>query len=190
MKTRPTRPLGAGVPLLVPRLFLVGLDLVLKQKLLFSGSICCLMISISELLNHELEEKMSSQNPSEAAPSINVQGSYEFSNTENATIFDLVGKMRFVGMFLIIAGLLACVTVVQGHYGGLVSGLINIVIGFYTRSAAERFAKIVKTEGDDIRHLMDALGELLKIYRLQMILILVAIVLMVVAVAFVFVQGM
>ena len=139
------------------------------------------MNSTSELLNHELEEKMATEDFAESPPSINAQGSYEFSHTENAIIHDLVGKMRFVGMFLILVGLLACVTVVQGHYAGLVSGLINIVIGIYTRSAAERFARIFKTEGDDIRHLMDALGQMLKIYRLQMVLILIAIVLMVVA---------
>ena len=133
---------------------------------------------------------MATDDSAESTPSINVQSTYEFSQTENGVILDLVDKMRFVGAFLIIVGLLACVTVVQGHYAGLVSGLINIVIGVYTRRAAERFAKIVKTEGNDIRHLMDALGELLKIYGLQMILILIAIVLMIVAVAFVFMQEM
>jgi hypothetical protein len=118
-----------------------------------------------------------------AAPAL--PGQYEFSPAQNATIGDLAVKMRFVGLFLILGGVLQCLTVFGGRFeglGGLIGGFVNMLLGAWTRSAADSFQKIVDTQGRDITHLMGALGDLLRMYRLQYILLIIALVLLAVAV--------
>jgi hypothetical protein len=56
-----------------------------------------------------------------------------------------------------------------------ISGLIFLLIGLWTRSAASEFQKIVDTTGRDISHLMSALGALNKMYSLLSTLIIVGI---------------
>lgn len=58
---------------------------------------------------------------------------------------------------------------------GAVSGLINLLIGVYTRSAARSFQLIVDTQGADVTHLVNALGALNKKYTLLYTLLVVAV---------------
>jgi hypothetical protein len=55
------------------------------------------------------------------------------------------------------------------------SGLIFLLIGLWTRSAAAEFQQVVDTTGRDINHLMNALGSLHKMYSLLYTLIIVGI---------------
>jgi hypothetical protein len=55
------------------------------------------------------------------------------------------------------------------------SGLIFLLTGIWTRSAAAEFQKIVDTTGRDIGHLMSALGSLRKMYTFLYTLIVVGI---------------
>jgi hypothetical protein len=117
---------------------------------------------------------------------------YEFSGEQNQTMGALGNNMGWVGIFTIIAGVVVTVLGVRQLMTGradwpvlLVQGVLNLVVGIWTRNAAEQFNQVATTSGADIQHLMGALGELRRIYHLQKILILVAIVLMVVAVIFV-----
>jgi hypothetical protein len=64
--------------------------------------------------------------------------------------------------------------------GGLVNGLIYLLIGVWTRSAAGSFQMIVDTRGHDISHLMRALGSLNKMYTLISTLILIGLLLLLV----------
>jgi hypothetical protein len=55
------------------------------------------------------------------------------------------------------------------------SGLIFLLIGLWTRSAAAEFQQIVNTTGSDITHLMSALGSLHKMYSMLSALIIIGI---------------
>jgi hypothetical protein len=55
------------------------------------------------------------------------------------------------------------------------SALIFLLIGMWTRSAAREFQQIVDTRGQDISHLMNALGSLHKMYSLLYTIIVVGI---------------
>jgi hypothetical protein len=55
------------------------------------------------------------------------------------------------------------------------SGLIFLLIGLWTRSAAAEFQQVVDTTGSDITHLMSALGSLHKMYSLLYALIIIGI---------------
>jgi hypothetical protein len=122
------------------------------------------------------------EGPSESVTSSDLPAQFEFSAEQNTTVGELATKMRFVGLFLIIGGVLECLMVLKGDLGGLIGGLVEIVLGVWTRRAADSFQKIVDTKGRDISHLMDALVDLLKMYRLQYTLLVIALVLLAVAV--------
>src|SRR5947209_2048468 len=113
-------------------------------------------------------------------PGVNVTAAsgpeYEFTAEQNRLIGDLAGKMRFVGLFLILGGALQCLTLFAGLLGGFFSGLVYIFLGVWTRGAAASFRQIVDTQGADVSHLMAALGELQKMYWLQYVLLLLALV--------------
>ena len=64
---------------------------------------------------------------------------YEFSGRQNVPIRDLASKMRFVGVWLVVLGVLSCALVlIQGLDGiqGLIWGAINIATGLWTQRAA------------------------------------------------------
>lgn len=102
---------------------------------------------------------------------------YEFSGSQNELIKNLADKMRLVGYFLIVAGVLGVVGGVlalrAGGLGNIISGVVYILIGFWTNNASSGFQRIVKTQGNDIENLMGALGELRKLYTLQYWLLIV-----------------
>jgi hypothetical protein len=99
--------------------------------------------------------------------------------------------MRFVGLMgvifgvmLILGGVASCVAGPKGSGGPgpFIQGIFILVVGLWTRSAAGAFQRIVDTEGNDIANLMNAIGELRRIYGLQRVLFLVAMVLFVLGV--------
>ena len=107
---------------------------------------------------------------------------YEFTSTENEKIGQLAGRMKFVGITFVVFACLAAVAIFAGEIGGLIRGIFYLVVGIWTLSAAKSFRRIVDTQGNDIEHLMEAVGNLRKLYTLQMVLVIVAIVLMVIGI--------
>lgn len=153
---------------------------------------------------------------------------YEFTHEQNEALADLAGKMRFVGFFSVLFGLLGlliCLFTVlflfqdripadfrdkattywkKAHDSlpedlkkqaadytldriprnnsfliGLaiftgVAGLIFFLQGVWTRSAGSSFRKIVRTEGRDISHLMNAVGSLRSMYGQVYLLLMLA----------------
>lgn len=122
-------------------------------------------------------------------------GSYEFNSTQEKLVQALANKMRFVSFFLIAIGILRFITgivaLIRGAplidaiiSGAIISGIIILLIGFWTYTAASSFNRIVKTQGNDIENLMNALKELRKLYTLQFwlfIIVLIAIIIAIIA---------
>jgi len=72
-----------------------------------------------------------------------------------------------------------------------VNGLLYLLLGVWTRSAAGSFKKIVDTKGSDISHLMEALSSLNKMYSLIYTLIIFGLLLFLAAVGlFIYAQMM
>lgn len=113
-------------------------------------------------------------------------GEYEFTQDQNDVFEDLAKKMRFVGLMgilfgvLSLAGAIAGIAVGNGSVAGptLIQAIMLLVVGIWTRTAAEGFQRIVDTQGNDIANLMHALGELRRIYALQRTIFIVGIVLL------------
>lgn len=94
--------------------------------------------------------------------------------------------MRFVGYILIALGVLVLIAgIVNFRLSGfttIIQGIIQLLIGIWTAKAATSFQLIVKTQGNDIENLMNALGELRKLYALQYWIFIIALVLVVIGI--------
>jgi len=125
---------------------------------------------------------------------------YEFTPPQSDTIRRLSGRMKFVGIFYIVAAALFGAFGVIALFIMPLAGLIYIVamipellIGLWTVNAASSFRMIVDTKGHDIPHLMNALLSLRKLYTLQFWLLIIALALIVLSiaiVAFLWMSGM
>jgi len=100
---------------------------------------------------------------------------YEFTPDQDRLLLDLAVKMRAVGIFLILAAggsVLAAglgFSAAQLGYGTLCSVLALFfgVTGLWTLRSQRSFRLVAETEGRDIEHVLFALEELRKFYRLK-----------------------
>jgi len=90
--------------------------------------------------------------------------------------------MKIVAIIMMILGALSVLSILAGDIGSAVMGVFYIIIGVWTKGAAQSIQNIVNTEGNDIDHLMNAVKDLNKLYSLQKWLMIVGIVLTVLAV--------
>lgn len=125
------------------------------------------------------EAKSAPELESEPAKSLPPPQEYEFGQKQNELVGALAGRMAFVGTMMIVFGVLLDVLGLisifvlhiqetgAGALWNIVAGASLLAVGFWTRGAAERFQRIVDTEGKDVSNLMIALEELFRIYSLQ-----------------------
>jgi hypothetical protein len=105
---------------------------------------------------------------------------YEFSALENKRLMRLTGAMQLAAGLEIVVGILAVFIAapaaaralsahqVLGTLLPIAAVGVPLLVGIWTHRAAGHLRLIVRTEGDDIRHLMAAVGELTKLYTLQL----------------------
>jgi hypothetical protein len=106
---------------------------------------------------------------------------YEFSPRENEVIGKLGSNMFFVGIFMLVVSVLVVVQgLVRHEPASVIFALIYLCVGSLTVAAAASFKDVVRTQGNDIPLLMDALEKLRWIYTIQYWFILVAIILSVI----------
>jgi len=118
---------------------------------------------------------------------------YEFSDEENVQLSGLSSVMLFVSRFQLVLGLVlfgAGMLMVRGSAWGVVialasQGAFNIIVSLWVIRGAKAFEDVVDTEGEDIPHLMAALGELRKVFELQRMMILVALLAALIGTAFI-----
>jgi hypothetical protein len=100
---------------------------------------------------------------------------YEFNETQNQVISNLAHKMKFVSFFLVAIALLKLGFAIllftqQMDYiaplDGFITGMIYLLLGIWGIKAAGSFQQVVDTEGNDIDHLMNALGNLKNVVSL------------------------
>jgi hypothetical protein len=119
--------------------------------------------------------------------------SYEFSQGENRVFAGLARRARSVGFWFIIYGAILLLSFINGvlpllraerpvahiDLGNLVSGLIFLMVGIWSRRSAAGFDAVAKTSGGDIGHLMGALKDLSRLYGLLDRIIFVVVLIMV-----------
>lgn len=101
---------------------------------------------------------------------------FEFAAAQNDTIRVLASRMKWVGIFLIVWGILLGLGVLSDTHRvtstpyrivqvlSVVPAVILFMFGVFTYAASQSFAKIVTTTGHDMTNLMEALNALKKLY--------------------------
>lgn len=114
-------------------------------------------------------------------------GGYEFTALENKKFTRLAGAMQIVSVLEIVAASLGAIPAFDAVRTHLASGdvlaalvpvgavIAPLLVGLWTFRAGGHLRLIVRTQGDDIRHLMAAVTELTKLYILQLWLFLVTV---------------
>ncbi len=118
-------------------------------------------------------------------------GEYEFSEPQNQVLRELFGAMRFVGIALMVLGLLAGGFGVRKMTAGRTDSAVAMALlavllfftGNWTRSASTSVQRIVSSSGNDITNLMAALMALRRVYSLQRTLLIASFVVIGLAVA-------
>jgi hypothetical protein len=129
-------------------------------------------------------------NPPQPQEQPKAQLPYEFTAAQDDIIRALAGKMKFVGIFYIVAscfmGLAGLVALFFSPPVGvlyLVLLIPELLIGIWTINAAQSFKLVVETKGRDIPHLMAALTALRKLYTIMFWLLIAALALVLLAIA-------
>lgn len=121
---------------------------------------------------------------SESSPS---RRGYEFGRIENQAFTRLAVAMQWVAALELACAALVSVSAIRLLVDATQRGaipevaralgymLVPALIGVWTLRAGHHLKLIVRTEGDDISHLMGAVGELTKLYILQLLLFVLAV---------------
>lgn len=125
------------------------------------------------------------------------ESSYEFTAEQNDDIHKLSVKMKSVGMFFMVVGVISVAFAMLNFLSSrgidflfpIICGFIFIITGNLTISASKSFKLIVVTEGNDIDHLMKAITSMYKIYKIQYTMIIGAAILLVLILWIFFITG-
>ena len=105
-------------------------------------------------------------------PVVVIPTTYEFTQKQNALVRALATRMRLVGAGLLAVAVMLLAVAVFGRVDVpsllTVLGVVLGCIGFWSIRAAVEMRAIVRTRGADIPHLIRALGELRKLYDVQL----------------------
>ena len=122
------------------------------------------------------------------------EGEYEFSQEQQRIIGGVGSSMRIVGLvLLVVGGLCALIAVLSGNngqsgtslVGSGIQGMLALTIGTFTWNAGSAFRRIVSTQGNDLEHLMEAMGDLGSLYRLQLVVWVITMLLLGAVVSFI-----
>ena len=132
---------------------------------------------------------MADQTPDLSGLPGSVRTEYEFDINENEVIDGLSGSMSFVGIItMVFGGLIVLAGIVNLPRGVALlqigQGVVMLLIGVWLFGAARSLKDVVRTEGNDITHLMAALRKLRSVYFTQAVLYIVACVLVALLIVF------
>lgn len=143
---------------------------------------------MSQPIDLDPQEPLQPQPEGEPLPDQAVQ--YEFNAHQNSIIQALALKMKYVGFINVFAGTLMTLVSVLAFLAKNWFGLFclcvfapQLLIGIWNINAANSFGFVVTTAGNDIRHLMDAVVSLRKLYTLMFWVTVLALTLVVVGIA-------
>lgn len=100
-------------------------------------------------------------------------GAYEFSDADNVLFKGLAARMTVLGFFLIALAALDMPALLRGEGMAALFAFLFTVTGAWTFYTAYSVRSIAETEGNDISHLMFALGSLRRLLSLAVVLVLI-----------------
>ena len=96
---------------------------------------------------------------------------YEFDDQQNATISSAATWARVLGIVMIVVGVASLLNC------NVVTLIIDLVVGINLLGGASSLSMVVNTQGNDIAHMMQALGKLGTAFKVRVIATLVGLVL-------------
>ena len=104
---------------------------------------------------------------------------YEFTTPQNEVLAKAARWITLFAWTMILSGLIMALGGVlsadEGSIGALIAAAVYFLIGMNFRSSAAAMNEVVKTEGNDIDHLVTAVDELADAFQIMGILILVGV---------------
>jgi hypothetical protein len=109
-------------------------------------------------------------------------GSYEFNDTENAIIDKAASRARLWGIISTTIGALQCLAscgavASPGLATNLPAGIVAIVVGITFMGVGNSLKMVVKTQGSDLMHMMQALDKMGSAFMVQIVCAIVGFVL-------------
>lgn len=106
---------------------------------------------------------------------------YEFNPEQGRLIGDLGQSMRVVGLIVLAYSLVGIIMMAllawnSGMLAIDLNPILGLLVGSWAIGGGRSFESVARTQGNDMGHLMDALGKLRNIFKLIAILIVVALV--------------
>lgn len=106
---------------------------------------------------------------------------YEFSEEHKEGFAALAASMSFVGVCVMLLGLMSATFGLAAVYGGyaavgagLVAGaLVCLPLGWWSTSAGRSLSALVRTRGRDVAHLMAAVVQLRRLFGFALVFIIV-----------------
>lgn len=109
---------------------------------------------------------------------------YEFDETQNQTIASAALWARILGIVMIVVGVLSLVNC------NVITLIINLIVGVNLLGGGSSLSMVVKTQGNDIAHMMQAIGKLGSAFKTRVIATLIGLVLVCLVFAVVFVLAL
>jgi len=108
-------------------------------------------------------------------------GEYEFSENHKEALAALAASTSFVGVCVMLLGLMSGVFALGAGYGGFLAVAVGLVagsavclpLGWWTTAAGRSLSTLVRTRGRDVAHLMDAVVQLRRLFGFARVFIIV-----------------
>jgi len=106
---------------------------------------------------------------------------YEFDDAQNATIASAALWARVLGVVMIVVGVASLLNC------NVITLIINLIVGVNLLGGGSSLSMVVSTQGNDIAHMMQAIGKLGSAFKTRVIATLIGLVLICLFFAVVFV---
>jgi hypothetical protein len=123
----------------------------------------------------------SKSTPSPTPPAVPPPEEFEFSEADKEGLAALAASMSFVGVCVMLLGLMSGTFGVGAAYGGFVAVGIGLAagaavclpLGWWATSAGRSLSALVRTRGRDIKHLREAVVQLRRLFGFARVFIIV-----------------
>ena len=99
---------------------------------------------------------------------------YEFSAAENLVVSKTALWAKVLGGVLIAEGAFKLLQIADNPVGTVISLVLALVIGLAFISGGSGLSRVVKTEGDDVAHLMEGLTQLTRAFTIRIVIMVIA----------------
>ena len=95
---------------------------------------------------------------------------YEFNDAENGVIANAAFWAKLLGIFMIVTGVASLMNC------NVLALVVNLLVGITFLGASTSLGMVVNTQGNDIVHMMQAMGKLRSAFKIRVIVVIISLV--------------